>query len=181
MELYKSYVKKPNNFPKYFMIVVITVLLTLFADRTIKKANEIDEFAQKLNFEEKEQTKIEENIVSSSENYIESVLESTVGISVIKPSGNGIFNINIEEDWGLGTGIIVSEKGYILTNQHLAKKVGTKVTVTLNSGKLVEGKIVWNEENIDLSIIKIDENNLKAVKIGDSDNLKIGNDVIAIR
>ena len=72
---YKSYTKKKSNFPKYLVVVVITVLLTLFADRTIQKANEIDEFAQKLNFEEVEEIKTEENIIKPSEDYIESVLE----------------------------------------------------------------------------------------------------------
>ena len=182
MEIYKSYVRRKNNFPKYLVIIVITVILTLFADRTIKKANEIDDFAEKLELEQ--EINIQENtsdVNIISEDYIEDILNSTVGISFVKPTGSSIFDINIEQKWGIGTGVIVSEKGYILTNQHLANKRGAKLSVTLHSGKTAEGKVVWTEENIDLAIIKIEENNLKPVKIGDSDKLKIGNDVIAIR
>lgn len=180
MEYYKSYTKKKSDFPKYFVVVVITALLTLFADRTIQKANEIDEFAQRLDLNQNMIVEEKEQVTYESEDYIENILNSTVGISLIKPTGSSIFNINLEENWGIGTGVIVSDKGYILTNQHLAQKKGGKLTVTLNSGKSVEGKVVWNEENIDLAIVKIDETNIQAVKLGNSDNLKIGNEVIAI-
>ena len=181
MELYRSYTKRKNNFFKYFFIIVVTIALTLFADRSIQKANEIDNFAERLILEEEKvevKDEVKENI--TTENYVENVLNSTVGISLIKPTGENIFDINVEQKWGIGTGIIVSEKGYILTNQHLAQKRGAKLIVTLNSGKSVQGKIVWTEENIDLAIIKIEEGELKPVILGDSDKLRIGNEVIAI-
>ena len=165
MELYNSYQKKKSNFPKHLLVIILTVIITLFVDRTIGRANEIDDFAEKLVLEEEKEVKIKEEVIVDSEDYIEDVLNSTVGISLIKPTGNNIFDINIEQKWGIGTGIVVSEKGYILTNQHLAKKRGARLIVTLNSGKSVQGKVVWVEENIDLAIIKIDETNLKPVKL----------------
>lgn len=165
MELYNNYPKKKSNFPKYLLIIVLTVALTLFTDRTIEKANEIDDFAEKLDLEEEKEIEMKEEIVVNSEDYIENVLNSTVGISLIKPTGNNIFDINIEQKWGIGTGVVVSEKGYILTNQHLAQKRGARLIVTLNSGKSVQGKVVWVEENIDLAIIKIDEGAIKPVKL----------------
>ena len=112
-----------------------------------------------------EEFKTQAGWIPLAEDYIEDVLNSTVGISLIKPTGNNIFDINIEQKWGIGTGIIVSEKGYILTNQHLAKKRGARLIVTLNSGKSVQGKVAWVEENIDLAIIKIDETDIKPVKL----------------
>lgn len=79
-----------------------------------------------------------------------------------------------------GTGIIVSEKGYILTNQHLAQKVGASIIVTLNSGKTLQGKVVWNEKNIDLAIIKVPESGLIPAIIGDANDMAVGEEVIAI-
>ena len=92
MELYNNYPKKKSNFPKYLLIIVLTVALTLFTDRTIEKANEIDDFAEKLDLEEEKEIEMKEEIVVNSEDYIENVLNSTVGISLIKPTGNNIFD-----------------------------------------------------------------------------------------
>lgn len=165
MELYNNYPKRKSNFHKYLLTIVLTVIITLFAIRTMDRANEMDDFAEKLVLEEEKEIKIKEEATIDSEDYIEDVLNSTVGISLIKPTGNNIFDINIEQKWGIGTGILVSEKGYILTNQHLAKNRSARLIVTLNSGKSVQGKVVWVEENIDLAIIKIDETALKPVKL----------------
>ena len=177
MNLYR--VERKRNFWKYGLVVIITVCLTLFTDRSIQKANEIDEFAERLSLEENAVDEVS-NIEISAEDYIEEVMKSTVGISLIEPSEANIFDVNLEEKWGMGTGIVVSENGYILTNQHLAKTKGASLVVTLNSGKSVKGRIVWTEENIDLAIIKVEETGLVAAKLGDSNSLKVGNDVIAI-
>ena len=179
MQLYRVE-KKKSNFWRYLVVIAITVVVTLFADRSIQKANEIDEFAEKLALESDTQKEVEEVVQNENGNYIESVLKSTVGISLLKPDDASIFDINLEQKWGIGTGIIVSEKGYILTNQHLAKNRGARLVVTLNSGKSVQGTVLWTEENIDLAIIKIDGAGLVAARLGDSDNLKIGNEVMAI-
>lgn len=79
-----------------------------------------------------------------------------------------------------GTGIIVSENGYILTNQHLAGKIGTRLIVNLDNGDSVQGRVMWNEEDIDIAIIKIEKRNLPVATLGDSDSIKIGNEVWAI-
>ena len=64
MELYNNYPKKKSNFPKYILIIVLTVIITLFADRTIDKANEIDDFAEKLVLEEEKEIKIKSILFS---------------------------------------------------------------------------------------------------------------------
>lgn len=79
-----------------------------------------------------------------------------------------------------GTGIIVSENGYILTNQHLAGKIGTRLIVNLDNGDSVQGRVMWTEEDIDIAIVKIEKRNLPVATLGDSDNIKIGNEVWAI-
>ena len=104
---------------------------------------------------------------------LDSILESTVGIGLVKPNGTNIFDVDVEEKWGLGTGIIVSEKGYVLTNQHLAQKVGANVIVTLHSGKSVTGKVMWTEKNLDLAVLKIEEKNLNPIQLGSTSDLQI--------
>lgn len=111
---------------------------------------------------------------------ISNSMDSVVGISVLEPDDESIFDFYVTKKWGLGTGVIISDNGYILTNQHLANKINSLVTVTLNNGKSVQGKVVWNEKNIDLAIIKINETGLTPISIGDSDEIVVGEEVIAI-
>jgi serine protease Do len=79
----------------------------------------------------------------------------------------------------LGSGVIVTEDGYILTNNHVVKDVD-EINVKLNNGKEFKGKIVGSDPRSDLAVIKINAKNLPAIKIGDSDKLKVGEIVIAI-
>lgn len=86
---------------------------------------------------------------------------------------------------GVGSGVIVSEDGYILTNNHVIKRAD-KITVTLANGKNYEATLVGRddaEENgggTDLAVIKIDEKGLPVLPFGDSDSLEVGEWVIAI-
>lgn len=57
---------------------------------------------------------------------------------------------------------------------------GAKLIITLNDGKETQGKVIWNEANVDLALIKIEEKNLKPVTLGNSENIYVGDDVIAI-
>ena len=88
------------------------------------------------------------------------------------------------ESRGTGSGIIVDEGGYILTNAHVVKMNGVIVEdckVLLNDGTTVDGKPVWADSSIDVAIVKVDTNEkLIAAELGDSDDLEIGEIAIAI-
>lgn len=80
---------------------------------------------------------------------------------------------------GTGSGIILKEDGYILTNYHVVKQAD-KINITLQNGKKYEAKLVSKDSYSDLAILKIDEKNLPVAKFGDSKNLRPGEWVIAI-
>ena len=80
---------------------------------------------------------------------------------------------------GLGSGAIINESGYILTNEHVIRQAD-KITVTLTDGREFEGKIRGKDERSDLAVIKIEADNLLAVHLGDSDKARIGQWAIAI-
>ncbi len=80
---------------------------------------------------------------------------------------------------GSGSGIIISEDGYIATNNHVINGA-SKVTVTTNSGKTYEAKLVGTDQRSDLAVIKIEAEDLYTADLGDSDNLQAGESVIAI-
>ena len=80
---------------------------------------------------------------------------------------------------GLGSGVIIDAEGYILTNEHVIRDAD-KINVTLPDGREFKGEIKGVDQRSDLAVIKIDAHNLPVAKLGDSDNLKIGQWVVAI-
>jgi serine protease Do len=78
-----------------------------------------------------------------------------------------------------GSGVIISTDGYIITNNHVVEGA-EKLSVTLNNNKSYEGTVVGRDPSTDIAVIKIDEKNLPAVTWGSSDEVKIGQWVIAV-
>ena len=113
-------------------------------------------------------------------NMLEKITKSVVGISKIKNNGTTIFLNDSTKDLGLGTGVIVSDNGYIITNWHVAGDKYSNCYVTLEDGSSYTGNVVWNDSNLDLAIIKIKANGLQYVTFGDSDNVKLGEQTYAI-
>ena len=105
---------------------------------------------------------------------------SVVGISKVQNSGTSIFSDDNITSLGLGTGLIVTKNGYILTNAHVSGEKYSKCYVTLVDGKTYDGSVVWSNADIDMSIVKINQNNLQAAVLGDSDSIKVGETVYAI-
>ena len=150
----------------YFVQTYLTVITG--GEEVKRLSNEV----QYSNFQVVEERKLTD--------VVEDVMQSVVGISMLKANEESIFDISLTEKWGLGTGVIVSEDGYILTNQHLARSANTRLIVNLENGETAQGKVIWCDENVDLAVVKIDKKNLVPAKIGNSDNLKIGEEVLAI-
>lgn len=121
--------------------------------------------------------KTEEKDIST---LIENVNNAVVGISRIADKGTTIFLQDGASNLGLGTGFIVSNDGYIVTNQHVSGEKNSTCYVTLESGKTYKASVVWTDVDLDLSIIKINVNNLDYLTLGDSDKIKIAEQVYAI-
>jgi S1-C subfamily serine protease len=80
---------------------------------------------------------------------------------------------------GSGSGLIIDENGYILTNNHLVE--GTKsIVVGLPNGRLTPGRVVGRDFLLDLALVKISAQDLVAAKLGQSSALQIGETVVAI-
>lgn len=82
---------------------------------------------------------------------------------------------------GLGSGMIINEDGYILTNEHVIHGVDKdKITVTLPTNERFKARIVGTDVESDIAVLKINAHNLPSVVLGDSDNLQVGEWVIAL-
>ena len=78
-----------------------------------------------------------------------------------------------------GSGVIISSDGYIVTNNHVVEGAD-ELTVTLNDNKEYSARIVGTDKTTDLALIKIDAKNLPAIVIANSDELKVGEWVLAV-
>lgn len=104
----------------------------------------------------------------------EKVIPSVVGITTTS------INENNQTVQGVGSGMIIDNAGYILTNNHVANANSKDITVSLYDGRNLSAAPVWSNEGLDLSIIKIAGKNFSSVQLGDSSKVKIGETAIAI-
>ena len=111
---------------------------------------------------------------------VENVTSCVVGISKIKNAGTTVFLKDGTSSLGLGSGVIVSENGYILSNEHVTGSKYSNCYITLENGKTYTGSVVWSDSTVDLSISKINVKNLPYASLGDSDNVRVGEIVYAI-
>ncbi len=85
-----------------------------------------------------------------------------------------------QEQIGTGSGVIISEDGYIVTNNHVIK-AAQDIEITLNNGKSYKAKLVGTDEKMDISLLKIDaDEKLPYSTFADSDNVKVGEWVLAV-
>jgi serine protease Do len=116
-------------------------------------------------------------------NAAERVSKSTVNIASVKMVQDQLFRIFPVE--GVGSGVIIDQNGYILTNNHVIDDA-KRLKVTLTDGQMLNGKVIGKDEITDLAVVKAegistDESDvLPYAHLGNSDDLKIGQVVIAI-
>jgi serine protease Do len=78
-----------------------------------------------------------------------------------------------------GSGFVISEEGYIVTNFHVVEGAD-KIDVTLLDGRELQGKVVGRDRKTDLALVKVDDDHLPVVSLGDSDDVRVGDWVMAI-
>lgn len=123
----------------------------------------------------------EETVVTK---VVEEATPSVVTVSILKTQIiNDFFNFvsetkDIEKD--IGTGFIITSDGLIVTNKHVVADMEAKYKVIVGKDEIFEVKQIYRDPLTDLAILKIEKNDLKTVKMGDSDKLKVGQTVIAI-
>lgn len=88
-------------------------------------------------------------------------------------------NVRTPKQQGSGSGVIISNDGYIVTNNHVVADAD-ELTVTLNDNKEYSARIIGSDKTTDLALIKIDGKNLPAITIANSENIKVGEWVLAV-
>ena len=164
------------------ILIIISSIISIVVYKMYEKI-EINTYGAQENIEIIRTSQTIDNIKKESKevaDVVEEVTSCVVGISKIKNAGNTIFLKDSAQSLGLGTGVIISENGYILSNEHVTGKKYSNCYITLENGKTYTANVIWSDEAMDLSISKINIRGLKFAKLGDSDNIRVGEKVYAI-
>ena len=174
---------------KIFKIVVTTIIIALIAIGMyyiIKMYNNIEIVDNYTAERTKLSTNDEQNVENISEkskttaDMIEKVTKSVCGISKLSNLGGSILSTATETELGIGTGIIISSNGYILSNSHVTGEKLSTCYITIEDKDTYTGKVVWADKSLDLSLVKINSNNLISANIGESEKTRVGETVYAI-
>ena len=178
--------RKRSNRKKVITLSIIILFIWIFGVYLYNTYQNI-EIKEEYYTATKTQSTIQEQTVENIEenskkvaDVLEEINEAVVGISKLRNTGSTILSNSTEAELGLGTGLLVTENGYILSNEHVTGSKYSKCYITLENGNTYDGTVVWSDTDLDLSIIKIDAKNLKYVSLGDSENIRVGENVYAI-
>lgn len=119
-----------------------------------------------------------QNDVSLTTAIAKKVTPAVVGIRTTNYKDSMFFGRSKVE--GVGSGVIVDKRGYILTNNHVADNYASDITVFLVDGSSVAARTIWTDSGLDLSILKVDMEDLPVAEIGNSDDLEVGELAVAI-
>lgn len=179
-------IKGKSNTQKTITAILILSILSVTIAYIYYTYQNIDITSTNYKTEKVQSTVVEQTVESEevkSKNVadiLEDTMESVVGISKLKDNGSSIFSDGNETSLGLGTGVIISENGYILSNEHVTGGKYSICYVTLGNSRKYDGTVVWSDTDLDLSITKIDAKDLKYINLGDSNEVRIGETVYAI-
>lgn len=180
---------------KDFILIISILILSFFSGYTggmISHKNSLP--SKSLNYEkntistQKSKTTVTEKSDSISE-AAKIAIPAVVHISLgsrktsqytLQNSATNIYRPLEKRYFSLGSGIIVSKDGYILTNNHVVENLGGNIEVSVSDGRKFKAKIIGTDPKTDLAVIKINANNLSTIKFANSDKANIGDVVIAI-
>ena len=131
------------------LLIAITIsnIYVMYKNIEISTDYETKRTSLSTNYE-KNVDKTNQNAISVAD-MLENVNESIVGISKLSNLGGSILKNIPSDEVGLGTGIIVSENGYILSNSHVTGEKYSDCYVTIDEN-LYKGNVVWSDTNLDL-------------------------------
>ena len=180
--------KRTSGFWKIFLIVLISLIVGCIGGvgSIIVLSHDGGAIAKKIGFKnwdsytipltETKKIKIEE-----SSTIIDSVNKvSPAVVSIVSKSQVQDFFGQVYTQEGGGSGFIITSDGLILTNKHVVSDANASYSVIMADGKNYDAKIQSTDPVYDLAVIKVDARNLPVVELGDSDQLNVGQWVIAV-
>lgn len=182
--------RKRGGFFKIFITALITSLgvgvLMFYAGMTLAqrylKTPQVPQTEQDMNtLPAPQQIATEVSTARSTAAAVAKIASpGVVGVSVLRVDTDSILERNAVENWNVGSGVIVTPDGYILTNHHVAGGKSKRIVISLIDGRNIDGTTIWSDPVLDLAIVKVNEENLPTITLGDSDDVEVGETAIAI-
>ena len=180
------YNKIKNKFFKRFFVaglcgmLIGAIICGVTIAVTLALTGDSDDVTELVQYSVKNNVEIKEVQVDGTELDVPQIAEavgpSVVGIVVKQSFGNDIFS---RQETANGSGFIISEDGYIVTNSHVIEGA-SELYVVLNNGENYTAKVVGMDTKTDIAVIKIDVKNLPKAELGKSSDLKVGELAVAI-
>ncbi len=180
--------RRPSQFWKIVLIVIISIIFGAISGvgSVILLSRDNGAIAKKIGFKnwdnmaipltETRRIKIEES--SAIIDSVNKVSPAVVSI-VSKSQAQSIFG-DVYTQQGGGTGFIITSDGLIITNKHVVSDANASYTVILADGKNYDAKVQSLDPIDDIAVVKVDARNLPVVELGDSDQLTVGQWVVAV-
>ncbi len=168
---------------KFKLSSIVVIALLIFAGVGLYQATQKGLISpDKIPLPQKEETRT----IVNEENAVISVVDksspSVVAIGITQRTVNPFdpFAAPRSQNNTIGTGFIVSDKGIIVTNKHVVTGGTGKYTVVTKDGKNLDVQKIYRDPTLDLALVQVNPSDLKALELGDSSKLKVGQTVIAI-
>ena len=168
---------------KVLLYVLLGVCLSFYLQDILSKKTFASDFNDNKNYKVEENNR--PNFIKASEHAIQAVVHikskyiSNEIYGYYDPFyGKRFFNQS-KENIANGSGVIISEDGYIITNKHVINNA-EEIEVVLNDKRTYSAKILGEDSNSDLALLKIEENKLPFLKFDNSNNLRVGEWVLAV-
>lgn len=165
---------------------VINFLQDLVPERSTTKEtdnNQVPDYKPVIDYEQAVTSAVENSLpsvisiaVTKNIQTIERCRENFGGLEILRPCPGEKQNVEV----GGGSGFIVSEDGLVVTNKHVVQDEQAEYTVVTNDGTQYEAEIIDVDPVQDIAILEIDGQDLKPLKLGDSESIKLGQTAIAI-
>mgnify|MGYP000033457806 FL=1 len=168
---------------KVLLYVLLGVSLSFFLQDILSKKTFASDFDDNKNYQAEESNR--PNFIKASEHAIQAVVHikskyiSNELYGYYDPFyGKRFFN-QPKENIASGSGVIISEDGYIITNRHVINN-SEEIEVVLNDKRTYSAKILGEDPNSDLALLKIEENRLPFLKFDNSNHVRVGEWVLAV-
>jgi len=171
-----------------FSTLILAIILGALAGLGVYQAGvkgylpRLDQNLPKIELPAPQKTQIIIDEESATISVAEKSSPSVVAIGATQKVFNPLdpFSAPRSQDSTIGTGFVVSDKGIIVTNKHVVSDSNARYNVVTKDGKKYEIRKIYRDLLLDLAIVQVDGSDMKALELGDSSKLKIGQSVIAI-
>lgn len=172
-----------RSFLSYFFVCLIGAVIGGFLVLTFAPASLLGKAASQENAQDTKP--VSHETLSTDTEELNGV---TAIAKKVMPAVVGVCTTKYEKDMfygkmqvkGAGSGVIIDSRGYILTNNHVADMDSENISISLSDGRKLNAVPVWTDADLDLSVLKINADNLTPAEIGNSDDLQVGDLAVAI-